>query len=65
MTVGLDPLMDEGKAYADALRAAGVEVEYRCRETTIHGFLQMGKVIPAAADALAEVAAYLKRRFEG
>jgi acetyl esterase len=65
MTVGLDPLMDEGKAYADALRAAGVEVEYRCRETTIHGFLQMGKVIPAAADALAEVAEYLKRRFEG
>jgi len=65
MTVGLDPLMDEGKAYADALRAAGVEVEYRCRETTIHGFLQMGKVIPAAADALAEAAEYLKRRFEG
>jgi acetyl esterase len=65
MTVGLDPLMDEGKAYADALQAAGVEVEYRCWETTIHGFLQMGKVIPAAADALAEVAAYLKRRFEG
>jgi acetyl esterase len=65
MTVGLDPLMDEGKAYADALQAAGVEVEYRCWETTIHGFLQMGKVIPAAADALAEAAEYLKRRFEG
>jgi acetyl esterase len=65
MTVGLDPLMDEGKAYADALQAAGVEVEYSCWETTIHGFLQMGKVIPAAADALAEAAEYLKRRFEG
>jgi hypothetical protein len=25
----------------------------------------MGKVIPAAADALAEAAEYLKRRFEG
>lgn len=65
MTVGLDPLMDEGKAYADALQAAGVEVEYSCWETTIHGFLQMGKVIPAAADALAEASEYLKRRFEG
>ena len=56
--------MDEGKAYADALQAAGVEVEYSCWETTIHGFLQMGKVIPAAADALAEAADYMKRRFE-
>ncbi len=65
MTAGLDPLMDEGKAYADALQAAGVEVEYSCWETTIHGFLQMGKVIPAAADALAEAADYMKRRFEG
>ena len=65
MTVGLDPLMDEGKAYADALQAAGVDVEYSCWETTIHGFLQMGQVIPAAADALAEAADYMKRRFEG
>ena len=65
MTAGLDPLMDEGKAYADALQAAGVEVEYSCWETTIHGFLQMGKVIPAAADALVEAAEYMKRRFEG
>ncbi|MEE2688870.1 MAG: alpha/beta hydrolase [Pseudomonadota bacterium] len=63
MTAGLDPLMDEGKAYADALSNAGVDVEYSCWETTIHGFLQMGKVIPAAADALAEAADFLKRRF--
>ena len=65
MTAGLDPLMDEGKAYADALQAAGVDVVYRCWETTIHGFLQMGKVIPAAADAIAETGAYLKQRFDG
>ena len=64
MTAGLDPLMDEGKAYADALEAAGVDIEYKCWETTIHGFLQMGKIIPAAADALAEAADFLKRRFE-
>jgi acetyl esterase len=64
MTAGLDPLLDEGKAYAEAMQAAGVDVVYSCWETTIHGFLQMGKVIPAAADALAETAAYLKQRFE-
>lgn len=65
MTAGLDPLLDEGKAYAEAMQAAGVDVVYSCWETTIHGFLQMGQVIPAAADALAETSAYLKQRFEG
>ena len=65
MTAGLDPLMDEGKAYADALQAAGVDVEYSCWETTIHGFLQMGQVIPAAEDALIEAAVFMKRRFAG
>lgn len=65
LTAGLDPLMSEGKAYADALEAAGVDVVYSCWETTIHGFLQMGQVIPAARDALHEAANYLKQRFEG
>ena len=65
MTAGLDPLMDEGKAYADALTAAGIDVVFRCWETTIHGFLQMGQVIPAAMEALCETADYIKLRFEG
>ena len=57
--------MSEGKAYADALEAAGVDVVYGCWETTIHGFLQMGQAIPAARDALHEAADYLNQRFEG
>jgi len=64
MTAGLDPLLSEGKAYADALEKAGVEVVYSCWETTIHGFLQMGKIIPAAKVALHESADFLKQRFE-
>ena len=65
MTAGLDPLLSEGKAYADALEAAGVDVVYSCWESTIHGFLQMGQVIPAARDALHEAADFLKQRFRG
>ena len=64
LTAGLDPLLDEGKAYADKLTAAGVDVVYKCYETTIHGFLQMGKVIPAAEGAIDEIGDYLKARFD-
>ena len=65
MTAGLDPLLDEGKAYADALEAAGVAVTYRCWATTIHGFLQMGRVIPQAAEGIDEAALFMKRHFGG
>lgn len=34
-----DPLLDEGRAYADKLRAAGVAVEYHCYQGMVHGFL--------------------------
>jgi acetyl esterase len=51
ITAGFDPLRDEAKAYADRLRDAGVEVEYREHESLIHGFLLMTDAIPAAARA--------------
>jgi acetyl esterase len=61
MTAGCDPLRDEGKAYADKLRAAGTPVEYRCFDGLIHGFLAMGKVVRASDEALALAAAFLRR----
>ena len=45
VTAGLDPLRDEAKAYADALAAAGVAVDYRCYESTIHGFASFGRFL--------------------
>jgi acetyl esterase len=56
MTAGCDPLRDEGKAYADAMNAAGVPVEYRCFEGTIHVFLSFAPVIPAGDEGLAFIA---------
>jgi acetyl esterase len=48
MTAEFDPLRDEGQAYADRLRDAGVEVEYRCFDGLIHGFFSQARMIPAA-----------------
>jgi acetyl esterase len=42
VTAGFDPLRDDGANYAEALRKAGVEVEYRCYDDQIHGFMGMG-----------------------
>jgi acetyl esterase len=45
ITAGHDPLRDEGAEYAERLAAAGVPVDYECCEGTIHGFMNMGRVL--------------------
>jgi acetyl esterase len=56
LTAEYDPLRDEGKDFADRLRAAGVGVTHHCHPGMIHGFVSMGRVIPQAAAALRECA---------
>ncbi len=51
VTAGFDPLRDDGSAYATALRAAGVEVEYRCYDDQTHGFMGMGILDDSLASA--------------
>jgi acetyl esterase len=60
LTAGCDPLRDEGEAYAAALKAAGVPVEARRFDGQIHGFMTMGRFIPDAEKAMAEMSAALK-----
>jgi len=38
LTAGFDPLRDEGRQYAEAMRAAGVTVDYREFGSLVHGF---------------------------
>ena len=60
VTAGFDPLRDEGEAYAQALRAAGVRVDYICYGGMIHGFVPMGRLIDTGNRALSHVAASLR-----
>jgi acetyl esterase len=63
LTAGYDPLVDEGRAYADALAKAGVEVAYREYADMVHGFVLFGGVIDGANAALAECCEQLRRAF--
>jgi acetyl esterase/lipase len=50
-TAEFDPLRDEGAAYADRLREAGIATTYRCHSGMIHLFYGMGALLPYAATA--------------
>ena len=58
-----DPLVDEGVAYADRLRAAGVPVALDIFRGVTHDFIKLGRVLPEAAQAQAVIATALRRAF--
>lgn len=64
LTAGFDPLVDEGRAYAERLAREGVKVEYREYEGMVHGFALFGGVVDRANAAVADCAAALKAAFE-
>ena len=51
-----DTLRDEAKAYAERLATAGVPTRYVCYPGMIHGFLQMGGLVPDARAATMDIA---------
>jgi acetyl esterase len=60
-----DPVVDEGLAYADRLRAAGVAVELELVRGVTHDFIKMGRALPEAAVALQVAADALRRVWRG
>lgn len=64
-TAGFDPLRDEGRHYADALRAAGTPVDYREYGSLIHGFANFfplgGASATATGDLISAMRAHLTR----
>jgi acetyl esterase len=61
LTAGFDPLVDEGKEYAERMQQEGVAVEYRNYPDMVHGFITMGRVLDTANAALADCARALKK----
>jgi acetyl esterase len=63
ITAGYDPLRDEGDAYAQKLRAAGVNVDHVSYGGMIHGFIPMGKLIDTGNRAVTLIAGSLRHAF--
>lgn len=54
MTCGFDPLVDEGEAYVEKLRGAGVPVRHVRLEGSVHGCLGLAGYVASGKAALAE-----------
>jgi acetyl esterase len=54
ITAGYDPLLDEGRAYAERMAREGVAVAYREYADMVHGFILFGGVLDTANAAVAE-----------
>lgn len=61
VTAEYDPLRDEGEAYAERLRAWGVETTAHRYEGMIHGFWSMPMLFPEADEAMTAIASDLRR----
>lgn len=65
VTAGFDPLRDEGRHYADAMREAGVTVDHREYGSLVHGFANFfplgGASASATADVISAMRAHLTR----
>jgi len=64
LTCGLDPLRDEGKLYADNLKAHGVPVAYSHEKMLPHGFLNFSKAFPKGRKIPLDAADFLRQHVD-
>ncbi len=61
VTAGFDPLRDEGEAYAQRMREAGVRVALRRHDGLVHSFANWTNLGRASRDAMLEAAGALRQ----
>jgi acetyl esterase len=61
LIAGFDPLRDEGVAYAEKLRAAGVATYATVYDALVHPFINVAGCVPAARAAFDDATALLRR----
>ena len=60
VTASLDPIRDQGRAYAAACAEAGVTTIFMEAQGNIHGFINLRKAVPSSADDIRRCVAALK-----
>ncbi len=61
ITAEFDPLRDEGVAYAERLKNAGVEIELQTVPGAIHGFFWMNGIMDQGRELVATLAEYVRK----
>jgi acetyl esterase len=64
LTAEIDPLRDEGEAYGNKLKEAGIQVDFIRISGVTHGFITMDKITNKADEALNQISSYLKNEFQ-
>ena len=64
-TAGFDPLIDQGAAYVQKLREAGVATTWRSYDSLCHGFASFTGAVPAADAACREIAGLVRDHYDG
>lgn len=64
ITAEIDPLRDEGEAYAKKLKEAGVQTNVTRYKGVIHGFITMNKLTNKSDEALNQISLYLQKEFQ-
>ena len=60
LVAGFDPLRDEGVAYANKLKSAGIKTDLFVFEDLVHIFINVAGFVPAARRAFDEAVRQLK-----